>query len=118
MHGTEISFSEYKEKLKELALGNLEAAASLTELQTAFEASSEVIINGQAIDTGIDYTAYADNLMRIAEGYANCAKEVEAYRLALANGDNVEAAEEALETALMIGEAADKYELDAKEIEV
>jgi hypothetical protein len=27
----------------------------------------------------IDYTAYADNLMRIAEGYENCAKEVEAY---------------------------------------
>jgi hypothetical protein len=36
----------------------------------------------------------------------------------LANGEDVEAAEEALEVSLMLGEAAEKYGFEAKELEV
>jgi hypothetical protein len=118
MHGTELSLNDYKEKLKELALGNLEAAASLAELQTAFEASSEIIINGQVIDTGISYKDFADNLLRLGEAYDNCAKEVEDYRRALANGDSIDEAEDALEASVLLAEAAEKYDFQAKELEV
>lgn len=117
-NGATISFDDYKDKLKELALGNLEAAASLTELQTAFESSSEIIVNGQAVDTGIDYQDFADNLIRLGEAYDNCAKEVEDYRRALANGDSVDEAEDALEASILLAEAAEEYGFQAKELEV
>jgi hypothetical protein len=118
LHGAEISFDDYKEKLKELALGNLEAAESLEALQTAFIASQKISINNETFSTGIDYEDFADNLIRLGEAYDNCKKEVEDYKRALANKKNVEAAEDALEAALTLAEASEKYGFEAKELEV
>lgn len=106
-----IGAEAFNQQLNVLTTEAFNAAQSLDELKGALQLSVEM--GGE-----IDYTAYADNLMRIADGYENCAKEVEAYQLALANGEGVEEAQAVLETAVMIGEAAEKYGLEAKEIEV
>jgi len=66
----------------------------------------------------MDYETYADNLIRLAEEYDNCTKEVKEYKRALANGDSVDEAEDALEASLMLAEAAEEYNLEAKELEV
>ena len=106
-----IGAEAFNQQLNVLTTEAFNAAQSLDELKGAMQLAQEM--GGE-----IDYTAYADNLMRIAEGYENCAKEVEKYQLALANGEGVESAQAALETAIMIGEASEKYGLEAKEIEV
>lgn len=106
-----IGAEAFNQQLNVLTTEAFNAAQSLDELKGALQLSMEM--GGE-----IDYTAYADNLMRIADGYENCAKEVEAYQLALANGEGVEEAQAVLETAVMIGEAAEKYGLEAKEVEV
>lgn len=106
-----IGAEAFNQQLNVLTTEAFNAAQSLDELKGALQLSAEM--GGE-----IDYTAYADNLMRIANGYENCAKEIEAYQLALANGEGVEEAQAALETAVMIGEAAEKYGLEAKEVEV
>ena len=106
-----IGAEAFNQQLNVLTTEAFNAAQSLDELKGALQLSAEM--GGE-----IDYTAYADNLMRIAEGYENCAKEVEKYQLALANDDGVESAQAALETAIMIGESSEKYGLEAKEIEV
>lgn len=106
-----IGAEAFNQQLNVLTTEAFNAAQSLDELKGAMQLAQEM--GGE-----IDYTAYADNLMRIAEGYENCAKEVEKYQLALANNEGVESAQTALETAIMIGEASEKYGLEAKEIEV
>ena len=71
----------------------------------------------QEVGATVDYEVYADNLIRLAEEYDNCTKEIKEYQRALANGKDIEAAEKALEVAMIIGEAAEKYNLEAEVLE-
>ena len=50
----------------------------------------------QEVEATVDYEVYADNLIRLAEEYDNCTKEIEKYNRALANGEGVEEAEDAV----------------------
>lgn len=107
----QISAEAYGKQLNYLIQTQADSAQSLAELQNTMQIAQEA-------GATVDYEVYADNLIRLAEEYDNCTKEIEEYQRALANGEDVEAAEEALEVALMIGEAAEKYGLEAKEVEV
>ena len=107
----QISAEAYGKQLNYLIQTQADSAQSLAELQNTMQIAQEA-------GATVDYEVYADNLIRLAEEYDNCTKEIEEYQRALANGEGVEAAEEALEVALMIGEAAEKYGLEAKEVEV
>ena len=95
-------------KLEEAGLS---AAESLAELQAMYH---KALAEGE----NVNYTEYADNLIRLGEAYDNCAKEVEDYRRALANGDSVDEAEDALEASILLAEAAEEYGFQAKELEV
>ena len=107
----QISAEAYGKQLNYLIQTQADSAQSLAELQNTMQIAQEA-------GATVDYEVYADNLIRLAEEYDNCTREIEEYQRALANGEDVEAAEEALEVALMIGEAAEKYGLEAKEVEV
>lgn len=67
----------------------------------------------------INYNAYAEGLMSLASAYENCAEEIENYNLALASGNEQEVAkaEAVLRSSVVIGEAAEKYDLSAKSLE-
>jgi hypothetical protein len=62
---------------------------------------------------------YGQALLKLAENFENCKDEQEAYREALASGneETVKAAEIALEASIEAGELAEKYNLNADEIE-
>ena len=120
---------------------NLEGAETLGDLKAKWAAEL-----AQAGEEGLNYTLYSEALLGLAENYDNCTTEIDEYKEALnrageadaqyqaavERGDeNVtqykEALDEAneslkehvaqLEAAVMIGEASDKYGLDAKDVE-
>lgn len=120
---------------------NLEGAENLGDLKAKWHAAL-----AEAGDEGLDFTLYSEALLGLAENYDNCTTEIDEYKEALnrageadaqyqaavERGDeNVtqykEALDEAneslkehvaqLEAAVMIGEASDKYGLDAKDVE-
>lgn len=107
----QISAEAYGKQLNYLIQTQADSAQSLAELQNTMQIAQEA-------GATVDYEVYADNLIRLAEEYDNCTKEIEEYQRALANGEDVEAAEEALEVSLMLAEAAEKYGFEAKELEV
>lgn len=107
----QISAEAYGKQLNYLIQTQANSAESLAELQSIMEIAQQA--GGE-----VNYELYADNLIRLAEEYDNCTREIEEYQRALANGEDVEAAEEALEISLMLGEAAEKYGFEAKELEV
>lgn len=67
----------------------------------------------------INYNAYAEGLMSLASAYENCAEEIENYNLALASGNEQEVAkaEAVLRSSIVIGEAAEQYDLSAESLE-
>jgi len=99
--------------VKRLAEEGTGAASSLSELQSVW---------AQAAATGVelDYNMYADNLLRLAESYSICADEAAAFQFAMQSGSEeaIKAAEENLEASLMLGEAAQKYGIEEKELSV
>lgn len=111
LDSNQISTDAFNKQLTYLTQTAAESAESLAQLQGVMQVAAEA-------GGDIDYTIYADNLIRLAEEYDNCTKEIEEYQRALANGEDIEAAEEALEVSLMLAEAAEKYGFEAKELEV
>ena len=65
------------------------------------------------------YNAYAEGLINLASEYENCSKEVEKYEKALLSADEatMKAAEDSLRAAVVIGEASEKYDLEAEVVE-
>jgi hypothetical protein len=57
--------------------------------------------------------------MELASSYDNCTKEIEEYKIALAGADEAQiaSAEDALNAAILIGEASSKYGLDSEVLE-
>ena len=66
-----------------------------------------------------DYQAYADGLINLASQYENCGDEIEEFQVALMGGSEaaIKAAEDNLRAATVIGEAAEKYDLEAEVLE-
>ena len=58
--------------------------------------------------------------MRLAENYSICTDEAREFEIALQSGDDtaIKAAEENLEASIMLGEAAEKYDLNVDELSV
>lgn len=78
-------------------------------------------LKGQLNSAGleeINYNAYAEALIGLASAYENCTEEIENYNLALASGnvEEVAKAEAVLRSSIAIGEAAEKYNLNAEEV--
>ena len=64
--------------------------------------------------------AYGEGLISIASQYDNCAQEIEKFKTALSNGDEavIEETEDLLRASITIGEAAEKYDIDAEAAEI
>lgn len=66
-----------------------------------------------------DYNTIAAALMNMASQYKNCTAEVEKYQIAMRSGNTeaLKAAEDQLRASILLGEAAEKYGLDANILE-
>lgn len=66
-----------------------------------------------------DYNTIAAALMNMASQYKNCTAEVEKYQIAMRSGNTEarKAAEDQLRASILLGEAAEKYGLDANVLE-
>lgn len=67
----------------------------------------------------VSQTEKSNALMELASSYDNCTKEIEEYKTALAGADEAQiaSAEDALNAAILIGEASSKYGLDSEALE-
>lgn len=93
----------------------LESASTLAKVEAAWaQALSE------SGDQGANYQIYAERLKELAAEYDNCTNELEEYNKALISNDEAakNAAEENLKNSIAIGEAAQKYGIDAKATEI
>ena len=66
-----------------------------------------------------DYSAYADGLINLASQYKNCSDKIQEFQTALLTGSKtaIKAAEDNLRAATIIGEAAEKYDLEVEVLE-
>ncbi|MBO7078994.1 MAG: phage tail tape measure protein [Bacilli bacterium] len=97
--------------IKQNAEAYLSTATSVAELD-ALDAQ----LRAQGIDAANEY---AEALIGLAGQYENTAEEIEKYQLALQSGnaEQIEAAQDALKAATKLGEAAEKYDLNARSLE-
>lgn len=96
----------------------LASADSLRELDTLY-----VNLSKSMAEAGVDgasYTAFSQALIGLASQFENTADECAAYQFALRNGneEQIKMAESALRIATRIGEAAEKYDLNTKSLEI
>lgn len=91
----------------------LMTAESLNSLEASY---TTMLHDGEELN----YDAYAQALSNLAENYDNCTNELQEYNEACLEGDEtqIKLAEGMLKSAIMAGEAADKYGLEAEDIEV
>lgn len=119
-------------KLTEEVYKYKDALLALANSGQDFGASQQTILNGWATEaTSLyelqgfmqtlngNYEAYSVGLMNLASQYDNCEQELKEYQEALASQDEtaVQAAESALQQAIIVGEASKKYNLNAKTVE-
>lgn len=104
------------EQIQEAIVGMTNAAVmgvqSLDELDTILNEIAQA-------EQNVDYNTIAAALMNLASQYENCTAEVEKYQAAMRSG-NTEAlkiAEDQLRASILLGEAAEKYGLDANVLE-
>ena len=89
----------------------LSTADSLDELNS--------IINIAKLEgVPVDYNAYSNALLGLASSYESCSIEIEKYQNALSAGnqEQISSAEALLKASMMIGEAAEKFGLNAEEV--
>lgn len=104
------------EQIQEAITGMTNAAVigvqSLDEL--------DAILNEIAqAEQNVDYNTIATALINLASQYENCTAEVEKYQIAMRSGNTeaLKAAEDQLRASILLGEAAEKYGLDANILE-
>ena len=104
MEAIQQMYQEFIQSSIELQEQTLKTASSLDELQSIARAMDTTSLN-----------TYGEALVSLANNYDNCATEIEDYQQSLLsnNGEQVKAAIEALEASVKIGEAAEKYGIDA-----
>lgn len=104
MEAIQQMYQEFIQSSIELQGQTLKTASSLDELQSIARAMDITSLN-----------TYGEALVSLANNYDNCATEIEDYQQSLLsnNGEQVKAAIEALEASVKIGEAAEKYGIDA-----
>lgn len=85
---------------------------SLDELDTILNEIAQAKQN-------VDYNTIATALMNLASQYENCTAEVEKYQAAMRSGNTeaLKVAEDQLRASILLGEAAEKYGLDANVLE-
>lgn len=93
----------------------LESASTLAEVEAAWAQAL-----AESGDQGANYQIYAERLKELATEYDNCTNELEEYNKALISNDEAakDAAEANLKNSIAIGEAAQKYGIDAKATEI
>lgn len=108
-----ISAEAYEKQVKYLSQVSMEEVENLNDLKAAWN---------EALSTGVelDYNIYADNLKKLGEEYSICKDEIKAFENALLSGDGevVKNAEANLEASIMLGEAAETYDLNLEELNV
>lgn len=108
--------------MMETAIGSqqqlLASADSLRELNDLY-ATLQANMQEAGVN-GVSYTAFSQALIGLASQFENTAQECEAYQFALRNGDEeqIKIAESALRAATIIGESAEKYDLNAESLEI
>lgn len=104
MEAIQQMYQEFIQSSIELQGQTLKTASSLDELQSIARAMDTTSLN-----------TYGEALVSLANNYDNCATEIEDYQQSLLsnNGEQVKAAIEALEASVRIGEAAEKYGINA-----
>lgn len=104
------------EQIQEAIAGMTNAAVmgvqSLDELDTILNEIAQA-------EQNVDYNTIAAALMNLASKYENCTAEVEKYQIAMRSGNTeaLKAAEDQLRASILLGEAAEKYGLDANILE-
>lgn len=104
------------EQIQEAIVGMTNAAVigvqSLDELDAIL---NEIAQAGQ----NVDYNTIAAALMNLASQYENCTAEVEKYQTAMRSGNTeaLKVAEDQLRASILLGEAAEKYGLNANVLE-
>lgn len=104
------------EQIQEAIVGMTNAAVmgvqSLDELDTILNEIAQA-------EQNVDYNTIAAALMNLASQYENCTAEVEKYQTAMRSGNTeaLKVAEDQLRASILLGEAAEKYGLDANVLE-
>lgn len=104
------------EQIQEAIVGMTNAAVmgvqSLDELDTILNEIAQA-------EQNVDYNTIAAALMNLASQYENCTAEVEKYQTAMRSGNTeaLKVAEDQLRASILLGEAAEKYGLNANVLE-
>lgn len=104
------------EQIQEAVVGMTNAAVmgvqSLDELDTILNEIAQA-------EQNVDYNTIAAALMNLASKYENCTAEVEKYQTAMRSGNTeaLKVAEDQLRASILLGEAAEKYGLNANVLE-
>lgn len=101
---------------QELLQSSIDLQTQTMMMATSFTQLQDIL--GQI--GGYSTEAYGQALINLANNYDNCSEEIKKYQDALQSGsaESQEAALELLEAATMIGEAAEKYGIDADAAEI
>ena len=107
-----IGTEAFNQQLQVLTTAGMAAAGSLSELYS-------ILGQGLAAGATVDYSNFADALLRLGENFSNAESESWKFQQALASGneETITAAQAELEAAISAGEMAEQYDLSAEHIE-
>lgn len=127
------SYDSYADGLEAIRSYEGQEFVSDEQIQTAITGMTNAAVMGvQSLDEldtilneiaqaeqNVDYNTIAAALMNLASKYENCTAEVEKYQIAMRSGNTeaLKAAEDQLRASILLGEAAEKYGLDANILE-
>lgn len=127
------SYDSYADGLEAIRSYEGQEFVSDEQIQTAITGMTNAAVMGvQSLDEldtilneiaqaeqNVDYNTITAALMNLASKYENCTAEVEKYQIAMRSGNTeaLKAAEDQLRASILLGEAAEKYGLDANILE-
>ena len=127
------SYDSYADGLEAIRSYQGQEFVSDEQIQTAITGMTNAAVIGvQSLDEldailneiaqaeqNVDYNTIATALMNLASQYENCTAEVEKYQAAMRSGNTeaLKVAEDQLRASILLGEAAEKYGLNANVLE-
>lgn len=127
------SYDSYADGLEAIRSYQGQEFVSDEQIQTAITGMTNAAVIGvQSLDEldailneiaqaeqNVDYNTIATALMNLASQYENCTAEVEKYQAAMRSGntETLKVAEDQLRASILLGEAAEKYGLNANVLE-